>query len=164
MTTYTLPNEPVRGFAGHGLKNGKPERVDQWGPLHAWRNPSVRLSRALRFILAPILCVALWGCATPHRSTTTTHTIESYRGRSDGLLARETWTDKDAGGALFLFTDPSSQGMCIKHTNQQALGGNTWFMMAPFSMVVDSNLVPFVTAAGTAIGNVAGAAAKAAAK
>lgn len=104
------------------------------------------------------------GCATPHRKTETSHSIEQFAGREDGLIARETWVDKDSGGALFLFTDPTSQGMCIKHTNQPALGGSTWFMMAPFSMVVDSNLVPAIGATGTAVGNVIGAAAKSAIK
>jgi hypothetical protein len=104
------------------------------------------------------------GCATPHRKTVTEHEIETFRGRQDGLIARETWLDKDSGGALFLFTDPDSQGMCIWHANQPALGGGTRFMMAPFTLVVDSNLVPAITAGGTAVGNIVGAAAKAAVK
>jgi uncharacterized protein YceK len=106
----------------------------------------------------------LSGCATPHRSTITSHVSEKFSGRPDGLVARETWVDKDSGGALFLFVDPSSQGMCIKHTNQVDLGGSTWMMMAPFSSVIDSNLVPFVAAGGTAVGNIVGAAAKSALK
>ena len=111
-------------------------------------------------IIIGVLAIA--GCATPHRSSHTTHTLEYFRGRSDGLVSREEWRDKYSAGCGFLFTDPSSQGFCDKQTN--AFGGGSWFMMAPFSMVVDSNLVPFVAASGTAIGNVVGAAVKTAVK
>lgn len=111
-----------------------------------------------------VLCAIASGCATPHRSTETRHTLETFSGRADGLAARETWLDRDSGGAMFFFTDPTSAGLCVRHTNQPALGGSTWMMMAPFSVSVDSNLVPAITASGTAIGNVIGAAAKTAVK
>jgi hypothetical protein len=80
------------------------------------------------------------------------------------MIAREEWRDKDSGGSMFLFTDPASQGMCIWHTNQPALGGGSKMMLAPFSVTVDSNLVPAITAGGTAVGNIIGAAAKSALK
>lgn len=108
--------------------------------------------------------VLLSSCSTPHRKTETLHIFESFTNRADGLVSREEWRDTDSGGAMFLFVDPSSQGMCIKHTNQPALGGSTWMMMAPFSMVVDSNLVPAIAAGGTAVGNIVGAAVKTAVK
>lgn len=96
------------------------------------------------------------GCAHVSRHATDTHAIEHFTNRPDGMIARETWSDGHKVFADFVFIDPTSQGFCDKWTNQW--GGNSWFMMAPFSMVVDSNLVPFVTATGTAVGNVVGAA------
>ena len=130
-------------------KRQKRRRVAKWSAVYFFLLPSI---------------FWLCSCATPHRKTVTKHTVERFCGRPDGLIARETWLDQDSGGALFLFEDPKSQGMCIKHTNQPALGGNTWFTMAPLSMLVDSNLVPAIAAGGTAVGNVVGAAVKSAVK
>jgi hypothetical protein len=118
----------------------------------------------MRCVLSVLVVLALCACATPHRKTESTHTVEAFTNRPDGLISREEWRDKDSGGALFLFVDPASQGMCIRHTNQLALGGGSWMVMAPFSAIVDSNLVPAIAATGTAAGNVIGAAVKAAVK
>jgi len=121
--------------------------------------------RQTAFYLVAILSVfILCGCATPHRDSQSTHSIKRYQGRQDGMIASEEWRDEHRAGAIFFFTDPSSQGFCDKFTNQPGLGGSSWFMAAPFSMIVDSNLVPAISATGTAMGNVIGAAAKSAVK
>jgi hypothetical protein len=50
------------------------------------------------------------------------------------------------------------------HTNQQGLGGGSAFSAGPMSIVLDSNTAPALTAAGAALGNIIGAAAKTAVK
>jgi hypothetical protein len=90
--------------------------------------------------------------------------MEWFRDRPDGLEAREEWRDAEGGGGFFLFADPNVQAMTALHTNQCALGGGSAFAAGSVTMVVDSNLVPTVEATGTAVGNVAGAAVKTAAK
>jgi hypothetical protein len=104
------------------------------------------------------------GCACPHRKALASHTIEAFLGRPDGLIARETWRDQEGGGGFFLFTDPTVQSMAATHTNQRSLGGGSVFSTGPMNVLVDSNLAPAITASGTAVGNVIGAAAKAAVK
>ena len=104
------------------------------------------------------------GCACPHRRAESVHLIELFDGRPDGLVARETWRDHESGGGCFLFTDPTVQAMTAIHTNQQALGGGSVFTIGPAAIVVDSNTAPIIGAAGTAAGNIIGAAAKTAVK
>lgn len=119
-------------------------------------------------IFAPLrLCaVALIpaGCASPHRTGLSTHTVEIYRGRADGLISREEWRDSEKGGGLFLFTDPTVQSMTATHTNQSALGGGSSFVAGPMTVVLDTNTARVVAAGGTAVGNVIVAAVKAAVK
>lgn len=120
------------------------------------------MSRIL--LLLGAACVCLSGCATPHRISESTHTLKKYQGRGDGLVSVESWQDYHKAGASFFFEDPSSQGFYDTFTNQAALGGGSYFMAAPFSSIVDSNLVLVIPATGTALGNIAGAAVKAAIK
>jgi hypothetical protein len=119
-------------------------------------------------IFAPLrLCafaLIFVGCASPHRMGLTTHTVEVFRGRADGLISREEWRDSERGGGLFLFTDPTVQSMTATHTNQSALGGGSSFVAGPMAVVLDTNTEAVIGAGGTAIGNVIGAAVKAAVK
>jgi hypothetical protein len=111
-----------------------------------------------------LFVMALCGCAGIHRYNEASHSIKTYHGRSDGLIGVEEWRDDHKVGARFFFADPTSQGLCDRYTNQPAIGGSGWFMGAPFSMVVDSNLVPAISATGTAAGNIIGATVKTIAK
>jgi hypothetical protein len=104
------------------------------------------------------------GCACPHRRAETTRTVETYDGRDDGLIERETWRDSEAGGGLFLFTDPAVQSLAAFHTNQTALGGGSSFVTGNMTVLVDTNTGQIIGATGSAVGNVIGAAAKAAVK
>ena len=104
------------------------------------------------------------GCASPHRVAQTTHVIETFRNRQDGLVAREEWRDSERGGGVFLFTDPNVQAMTATHTNQAALGGGSAFVAGPMTIVLDTNTAAVVGAGGVAVGNVIGAAVKAAVK
>ncbi len=107
----------------------------------------------------------LWqGCACPRRDAETSHSVEWFRDRPDGLVRREVWRDKEAGGGLFLLTDPAVQQMTALHTNQAALGGGSLFSAATAAVTVDTNTAAIVGAGGTAMGNVIGAAAKSAVK
>jgi hypothetical protein len=118
--------------------------------------------RSLRFCAFALVLSA--GCACPHRNSQSLHVIESFDGRSDGLISRETWRDTEKGGGQFLFTDPSVQTMVAMHTNQSALGGGSVFSAGAATITVDTNSAAVIGSAGTAIGNVIGAAAKSAAK
>lgn len=116
----------------------------------------------------------LTGCAVVPRGpivrhSSPTHVVERFACRPDGLVYRETWagerwTDDAFGRGLYFFTDPKLSGLVATHTNQAALGGGSSISSGSISIIVDSNLVPAITATGTAAGNIIGAAAKTAVK
>jgi len=107
-----------------------------------------------------LILILLPACACPHRQAETTRTVEWFEGRPDGLLARECWRDSEGGGGFFFFADPTVQAMTALHTNQDDLGGGSAFAAGSFTIIVDSNLIPAITATGTAVGNMVKAAAK----
>ncbi len=109
-------------------------------------------------------CLLLTACACPHRKAVSLHEIEDYSGRTDGLVRRESWSDSEQGGGEFLFTDPSAAQLFASHTNQTALGGGSVFSAGSVSSTVDSNTAPIIGAAGTAAGNIIGAAVKSSVK
>jgi hypothetical protein len=129
-----------------------------FGTLNRLKNVRARLTA--RQSLALPLLVLVSGCACPHRKALTTHTVEAFQNRADGLVRREVWRDCEGGGGFFLFADPNVQAMTATHTNQCALGGGSAFAAGSFTILVDSNLVPAIAASGTAAGNIIGAAAK----
>jgi hypothetical protein len=119
--------------------------------------------KKLLFFLLPssfLLC----SCACPRRQAETSRVRETFAGRADGLVCRETWRDSEQGGGLFLFTDPAAGQLFAAHTNQYALGGGSVFSAGTVTITVDTNTAPIVGAAGTAVGNIIGAAAKSAVK
>jgi hypothetical protein len=124
----------------------------------------MKFKPSLVFVSFSAACLLAQGCACPRRVAETTHSIEWFQGRADGLVQRETWRDAEAGGGLFLFTDPAVQQMLALHSNQAALGGGSLFSAATAGVTVDTNTAAVVGASGTAVGNVIGAAAKAAVK
>jgi hypothetical protein len=120
--------------------------------------------KTLRFFSLLTSTFCLCSCSCPHRSAESWHMVESFEGRPDGLVCRETWRDTEKGGGEFLFTDPSVQSMVAIHTNQSALGGGSVFSAGTVTITVDTNTAAVIGSAGTAAGNVIGAAAKAAVK
>src|ERR1700733_6818107 len=104
------------------------------------------------------------GCACPHRKGESAHVVETFAGRPDGLVHRETWRDSEQGGGEFLFTDPAAGQLFACHTNQSALGGGSVFSAGTVTITVDTNTASIMGATGTAVGNIIGAAAKTAAK
>lgn len=80
------------------------------------------------------------------------------------LAYRETWTDKSGGGGTFLFTDPQASQLSFTKTNQAGLGGSRSVTVGNIQSTITSNAVAAITAGGSAVGNVIGAAAQAAAK
>jgi len=102
----------------------------------------------------------LSSCACPHRKAESSHLVETFAGRSDGLLHRETWRDAEQGGGEFFFADPAAGQLFAAHTNQNALGGGSVFSAGTVTITVDTNTAPIVGATGTAVGNIIGAAAK----
>jgi hypothetical protein len=118
--------------------------------------------KALRYMVAGLCAAALCvgGCACPRRRADTSHRIEYFQGREDGLVVREEWRDSESGGGVFIFADPNVQAMTALHTNQSALGGGSLFTAGSMVSVVDSNVTPVIGATGTAIGNVVKAAVK----
>ena len=122
------------------------------------------MKKLISFILLPSSFFLSASCAYPHRKGESTHVIETFAERPDGLLERETWRDSEQGGGEFLFTDPAAAQLFASHTNQSALGGGSLFSAGTVTIMVDSNTAPIVGAAGTAVGNIIGAAAKTAVK
>ena len=122
------------------------------------------MKHLLHFSLQPLALSLLCACAIPHRKATALHQVETFAGRADGLVCRESWRDCESGGGFFLFADPNVQAMTAIHTNQTALGGGSAFAAGSLAVVVDSNLVPAITASGTAVGNIIGATLKSSVK
>jgi|ERR1700722_10223827 hypothetical protein len=121
------------------------------------------MKKRIGFLLLPA-AFFLCSCACPHRKAESTHVVESFTGRVDGLVLRETWRDAETGGGEFVFTDPAAGKLFAAHTNQSALGGGSVFSAGTVTITVDTNTAPIIGAAGTAAGNIIGAAAKSAAK
>jgi hypothetical protein len=127
------------------------------------------MKKSCRIFFAPLrLCafalILSCGCACPRRKAESSHVIESFANRPDGLLRRETWRDTEGGGGLFFCADPNVQNMFAAHTNQTTLGGGSVFSAGTVTITVDTNTAAVMGSAGTAIGNVIGAAAKTAVK
>jgi hypothetical protein len=118
----------------------------------------MRTKAQLLIATAGIWAVGLSGCAFPHRTSRSDHFIEEFAGRPDGLIRRETWRDREGGGALLLFADPTVARMSVVHVNQNDAGGGSIFGLGGLTIHVDTNLVPAIAATGTAVGNVVGAA------
>lgn len=116
------------------------------------------------FILLPSSFFLSPGCAVVPRGPVASHERREYSGRADGLVLQETWRDSAFTRGLYVFADPSLNKICAWHTNQLALGGGSRIMAGGFSLVVDTNLVPAIAAAGTAAGNVIAASVKSAIK
>ncbi len=121
------------------------------------------MKKLISFILLPSSFI-LSSCACPHRKGESTHVIESFAARPDGLVWRETWRDAEQGGGQFFFTDPAAGQLFAAHTNQSALGGGSVFSAGTVTITVDTNTAPIIGATGTAVGNIIGAAAKSAIK
>jgi hypothetical protein len=127
------------------------------------------MNRSSRFFLAPLrlgvlALIFFSGCACPHRKAQSTHAVEEFSGRADGLVYRETWRDSEGGGGIFFCADPNVQSMFAAHTNQSSLGGGSVFSAGTVTITVDTNTAAILGAAGTAAGNIIGAAAKTAVK
>ncbi len=73
----------------------------------------------------------------------------------------ETWSDTSAGGGTFVFTDPTASAVHFGHTNQTALGGSRGTDIGSIQSVITTNAVNAITAGGSAVGSVIGAAVKA---
>jgi hypothetical protein len=121
------------------------------------------MKKLISFFLLPF-SFFLSACACPHRKAEASHVVESFAGRVDGLVWRETWRDAEQGGGQFLFTDPAASQIFAAHTNQSALGGGSVFSTGTVTITVDTNTAPILGAAGTAAGNIIGAAAKSSVK
>lgn len=66
----------------------------------------------------------------------------------------------EKGGGTFLLTDPSVASLTVYHTNQTTLGGGSYIGTGQMTLTVDPQTGQIVSATGTAIGNVIGAALK----
>ena len=115
----------------------------------------------MRFALLTLL--ALCSCTIAPHGSRATHRVWTYEGRRDGLVRYEKWTDRSAGGGALFFMDPSLQAVTIVHTNADLRTGGT-FSVGSASVVLDPQTGAVIGAAGTAVGNVIGAALKTAVK
>lgn len=116
------------------------------------------------FILCWLCALCASGCAIVPRGPKVSHTVEFFTNRADGLIGREVWRSDSISRGLYFFDDPSGASLCFWQSNPPALGGGSRFMAGNIGITVDSNLVPAITATGTAVGNVVGAAVKTAVK
>ena len=73
----------------------------------------------------------------------------------------ESWSDTSSGGGTFVFTDPTASAVHFGHTNQTALGGSRGTDIGSIQSVITTNAVNAITAGGSAVGSVIGAAVKA---
>lgn len=80
------------------------------------------------------------------------------------LAYKETWTDANHGGGNFLFTDPNAAQIGSAVQNQAALAGSHSFTVGSIQSVITSNAVSAITAGSSGVGNIIGAAARAAGK
>jgi hypothetical protein len=113
--------------------------------------------RLLSYVLPLLL---LCGCAMPIRRGSSYRKVWLYQGRPDGLIAKEVMRDREGGGGIFLLTDPKVASIAAKHTNQAALGGGSVITTGQMEITVDPQTGAIISAGGTAIGNIIGAAAK----
>jgi hypothetical protein len=111
-------------------------------------------------VILPLLC----GCAILPRGPIASHSEEHFSGRADGLILRERWTDESFTRGRYFLADPDLSKLTFIHSNQPALGGGSFFSCGTLSVVVDSNTPAIISAGGTAVGNVVGAAVKTAVK
>jgi hypothetical protein len=119
----------------------------------------------LVFVLSVLFVVIpLPGCAIAPRGPVVERMTEIYTNRADGLVSRVILKDSAFTRGFYFFTDPAVQTINASHTNIAELGGSSQFTAGSFTILVDSNLVPVIAAAGTAAGNVVGAAVKTAVK
>lgn len=122
----------------------------------------------MKTILLLCCALALTGCETGHRANETLHSVERWEIRTNStghvrryLVFRERWRDQGSVRFTGLFTDPTMQGWSDTVTNQTALGGGFRISFGAASSKTDS---AGIGAAGTAVGNVVGAALKTAVK
>jgi hypothetical protein len=115
-------------------------------------------------VLSVLCAIGFCGCAIAPRGPIVSHTIDRFSGRLDGLIYHETWQDKTFTRGYYLFADPNLMALKAWHTNQTALGGCSHFQCGSISITVDTNTAAIVSAGGTAVGNVVGAAVKTAVK
>ncbi|HEY3860831.1 MAG TPA: hypothetical protein VGO59_03000 [Verrucomicrobiae bacterium] len=116
------------------------------------------MKNLISLLLVPLFLSV--SCASPRRKGESSHVIENFAGRVDGLTYRETWRDAETGGGLFVLADPAAGQLFAAHTNQSALGGGSVFRAGTVTITVDTNTASILGAAGTAVGNIIGAAAK----
>ncbi|MBU6231585.1 hypothetical protein KGP36_02860 [Patescibacteria group bacterium] len=107
-----------------------------------------------------LLC--LCGCTIAPHGSHATHRIWTYEGRRDGLVRYEVITDRSAGGGALFLMDPRAQSAVLNHTNSLLQTGGS-LVIGDGSVTVDPQTGAIISAAGTAVGNIVGAAVKKAA-
>lgn len=117
----------------------------------------------MKFSLLALL--ALCGCTFAPHGSHATHRIWTYQPgtRSDGLVRYEVITDRSAGGGALFLMDPRAQSAVLTHTNSVLQTGGS-LVIGNGSVTVDPQTGDIISAAGTAVGNVIGAAVKTAVK
>lgn len=120
----------------------------------------VSASNIMRFVSLTLL--ALCGCTIAPHGSRATHDIWLYD--NDGRVWRhERFTDRSAGGGALFFMDPSLQNVTLVHTNSELHTGGA-LGIGSASVILDPQTGAVISAAGTAVGNIVGAALKTAVK
>lgn len=77
---------------------------------------------------------------------------------------REVCTDSERGGGTFFLADAQVASLTVFHTNGTDLGGGSTLIAGPSSIQVDPQTGQIISATGSAVGNIVGAALKTAIK
>jgi hypothetical protein len=99
------------------------------------------------------------GCVTSHKKEFITHEVWTYN-QSGQVASHEVWSENHHGGGTALLADPVATQIASYHTNQTGLGGASSFSVGNIQATVSTNAAAIISAGGTAVGNVIGAAVK----
>lgn len=106
-----------------------------------------------------LLCA---GCASIHRVSGPSYTVQHYSGRPDGLLSVQTWAYTDNGRGFEFGNRGSLSNFAVVNSNLLGLGGVSTFGAGAAGIDISSNAASVVTATGAAVGSAVGTALKAA--
>jgi hypothetical protein len=110
-------------------------------------------------VAAAVAAVALAGCATSHKKEYLVHEVWTYSDAGQ-VTRHEVWSENHHGGGTALLADPVATQIASYHTNQAGLGGASTFTVGGLQSTVNTNAAAILSAGGTAVGNVIGAAVK----
>jgi NADPH-dependent curcumin reductase CurA len=111
-------------------------------------------------LAAGLVILLLCGCASIHRVSGPEHSVTTTY--PDGRVVTEKWSWKDDARSHEFFDRGSLSNLVVTQSNLMGWPGVASFSANGGTIDISSNAAPVIGATGTAVGNVVGAAAKAA--